>query len=167
MVEKVNIKSDFIFNWVLRNKLAIGSAPNNEKDFLILKKNGIDNILNLCSKNESNYYFKIKDDFDYRRYILPDHKCKESIDIDQIFKILQFIEHNFDKSKIFIHCLASVERSPIICIAWLVRYKKLNVQDAYIYLSQIHKRTNPLQEQLKLLIDNEKIIKYGKKAFNI
>ena len=158
MVEKVDIKSNFIFNWVLKNKLAIGSAPKNEEDFLTLKEYGISCIINLCSKDESNYFLNKKDDFEHSRYVLPDHKCKENIEIEKILKILQFIERNINK-KIFIHCLASVERSPIVCIAWLIRYKKLNVQDAYIYLSQIHKRTNPLQKQLKILVENEEIIR--------
>ena len=38
MNEKSKLKDKFIFNWVLRNKLAIGTSPMNIKDVILLKK---------------------------------------------------------------------------------------------------------------------------------
>ena len=38
MNEKSRLKDKFIFNWVLRNKLAIGTSPMNIKDVILLKK---------------------------------------------------------------------------------------------------------------------------------
>ena len=38
------------FNWILREELAIGIAPEKEKHLFILKEKGISSILNLCHK---------------------------------------------------------------------------------------------------------------------
>ena len=52
--------NEFLFDWVLVNKLAIGSMPNKEKDFEIIKKSGIKSILNLCPEEED---LKIENQF--------------------------------------------------------------------------------------------------------
>ena len=44
-----------------------------------------------------------------------------------------------------------MERSPLVCIAWLIRNEKLSLQQALDYMMQVHKGTNPLPGQLKLL----------------
>ena len=52
---------------------------------------------------------------------------------------------------VYVHCVASVERSPLLCLAILIQDKKLKFQDALDYLMQVHPQTNPLIGQLKLL----------------
>ena len=44
-----------------------------------------------------------------------------------------------------------MERSPLVCLAWLVRRQGLTPQRALDYLMQVHPGTNPLPGQLALL----------------
>ena len=55
----MNIKID----WILKNELAIGSAPKNYEDINKLKINGINGILSLCSKIENPFNSNLKDHF--------------------------------------------------------------------------------------------------------
>ena len=147
--------SKFKFDWVLRNKLAIGSAPKLEENILILKKKNIAFVLNLCSEDEYKESALLKKSFKYKSYSLPDHKSKRVIEFLEIIECLKILKTNYNQGSIFVHCLASIERSPIVCLAWLMFKKKLNFEDAYIYLSQKHKMTSPLDSQLKVVIDNQ------------
>mgnify|MGYP001214281408 FL=1 len=52
---------------------------------------------------------------------------------------------------VFVHCIASMERSPMICMAWLIKEHNLSVQEALDYLMNIHPGTNPLREQIEIL----------------
>ena len=48
-------------------------------------------------------------------------------------------------------CVLLVERSPLLCIAYLIMHKSIDKQNALEYLMQIHPSTNPLKGQLALL----------------
>ena len=149
------MKSDkFIFNWILNNKLAIGSAPLDEKNIQLLREKGITCILNLCNAYEYKINESLIKEFQYLNYPLLDHKSNKNIEPQDIRKCLKFIEENIQLNKIFVHCLASVERSPIICLAWLMKYNSLTFEEAYIYLSQVHKNTSPLNRQLKVVLES-------------
>ncbi len=141
----------FKINWVLNNELAIGPAPLNEIDFKILKEENIKSILNLCSQEEAPIIERVKNDFCYKRYTLPDHKVNKSISILEIEQIITIIESLKEKGPLFVHCFAARERSPIICMSWLVAKHKLSPQRALDYLMEVNPRTNPLPSQLKLL----------------
>jgi protein-tyrosine phosphatase len=52
---------------------------------------------------------------------------------------------------VFVHCVAAMERSPLVCLAWLVRHRRLSPQRALDYLMQVHPGTSPLPGQLELL----------------
>ena len=40
---------------------------------------------------------------------------------------------------VFIHCYAGIERSPLICMAWLVKYKMLSPSEALQYVMEVTK----------------------------
>ena len=52
---------------------------------------------------------------------------------------------------VYVHCVAAMERSPLVCLAWLVRRHGLTPHRALDYLMQVHPGTNPLPGQLALL----------------
>ena len=141
----------FKINWVLNDELAIGVAPLNESHFRKLIENNIKSILSLCSEEEAPINSNLKNNFTHIRYTLPDHKVNKNIAITDIEKIILIIEKLKEKGPLFIHCQAARERSPIICMAWLVVKHKLSPQRALDYLMEVNPRTNPLPTQLKLL----------------
>ena len=141
----------FKINWVLNNELAIGPAPLKERDFKILKEENIKSILNLCSQEEAPIIEGVENIFCHKRYCLPDHKVNKSITILEIEQIIKIMESLKKEGPLFVHCFAARERSPIICMSWLVAKHKLSPQRALDYLMEVNPRTNPLPSQLKLL----------------
>ena len=52
---------------------------------------------------------------------------------------------------VFVHCVAAMERSPLVCLAWLVSRHGQTPERALDYLMQVHPGTSPLAGQLALL----------------
>ena len=138
-------------NWVLNNKLAVGPAPRNIEDIKELKHNRIKWILSLCSENEVNVEVNYEKDFLCKRIVLPDHKHKEALTIDQLNLAINTLSEIIEFGPIYIHCVAGVERSPLVCMAWLVKHHDLTCTEALDYLMDVNTGTNPLPEQFRLL----------------
>ena len=138
----------FKINWVLVNKLSLGPSPKIHEDINYLKGKGIKSVLSLCSTEESPYSSEFFKHFVHKRKILPDHKVNRSITKNDILTTLRMIDSFNNSFPIFIHCLAGIERSPLICMAWLIKNKNLNFQEALDYLIQVNPSTNPQPEDL-------------------
>ena len=151
MILKSNNEKKFLFNWVLTNELAIGKAPKNYIALEKLKKENIKSVISLCSEEESKLAENIQNIFDCHRIILPDHRSGRYPSLEELVKVLDVIEKLKNNGPIFVHCVAAMERSPLICMAWLIREHGLETLEALEYMMQIHKGTSPLQGQLDLL----------------
>lgn len=138
-------------DWVLNNKLAVGPAPRSIEDLNELKRNKISCILSLCSKNEINTEFNLEDHFISKRVVLPDHKYKENLRIDQLHIALDTLSKLIKLGPVYIHCVAGIERSPLVCMAWLITNHNLTPTQALDYLMDVHIGTCPLPQQFKLL----------------
>ena len=143
--------SKFKLDWVLNNELAIGPAPKKLSHFEYLKQKNIKSIINLCTREEAPILDGVEENFNFKRFTLPDHKVDKEILISDIKEIISIIKIFKEKGPVFVHCFAAVERSPLICMSWLVVNHKLSPQRALDYLMQVHPRTNPLPSQFKLL----------------
>ena len=143
----MNIKLD----WILSNEIAIGSAPKNFEDINHLKINGINGILSLCSKEENPFNVNLNDYFNCKNILLPDHKYNYSLSIDQLNLALENLSILKNEGSVYVHCLAGVERSPLVCMGWLVKNHNLTPTQALDYLMNVHIGTNPLPDHLKLL----------------
>ncbi len=141
----------FKFNWVLFNELAISSAPTNEENLEYIHKEGIKSIFTLCSEEEIKLPNNINQLFFHRRLILPDHSYKIKLKNDDIKKALDIMNDLIGKGSVLVHCYAGVERSPLICIAWLMQSKGLDIDDSLRYLMDVNPGTNPLPQQINLL----------------
>lgn len=141
----------FKFNWVLINELAISSAPTNQSNLDKIQKEGIKSVLSLCSEKEVILPKKISLDFEYKRYILPDHTYKKELKFNDILITLNILNELKKNGPVLVHCYAGVERSPLICIAWLIKKRGLDLNTSLRYLMQVNPGTNPLPQQLNLL----------------
>ena len=148
---KANNENKFRFNWVLTNELAIGSAPKNDIALEKLKKEKIKTVISLCSEEESKLADNIQNLFDCKRIILPDHKSGRYPSLDELVKVLDLIQSLKNNGPILVHCVAAMERSPLVCMGWLRREHGLETLEALEYMMEIHKGTSPLQGQLDLL----------------
>ncbi len=148
------LKNDtFFINWVLRDEIAIGPAPTQENHIYQLKEKKIQGILSLCSIQEAMPPNDISKNFRCERIILPDHTYDKNISLKEIKIVLNRLEELKKVGPTFVHCKAAVERSPLICIAWLIRHESLTIKQSLDYLMKVNRGTCPSANQLKLLED--------------
>jgi len=151
MSEKNNYK--FIFNWILIDKLALGNSPINNRNVDYLKQNGISNVLALCSDSEIKWDIEVSKTFSSKRIYIPDSKSNTLPTYEKLNQINEQLIRYLKNGATFIHCLASVERSPLICILYIMQKFNLELEDALDYVLRKHKYTNPTNTQLKLIKD--------------
>ena len=152
MNEKSKSKNKFIFNWVLKNKLAVGTSPMNIKDVSLLEKNKVKNILCLCSEEESIWHKELENIFLCHRLILPDSNQKKLPTNKQIQDAYKTLKKLVKNNITFVHCFASIERSPLLCIMFIMDNYNLNLEESLDYVKRVHHLTNPRNKQLFLII---------------
>ena len=142
--------SNFSINWILINEIAISSAPTKDKEFDLIKSKGIRSILCLCNEEEyPNIYHLNQTRFMVIRKPLPDHKASKLPDFRQFEDVILEIEKLKKDGPVLIHCLYAIERSPMVCLIWLVTSQKISFYEALDYLMSVHKKTNPSSAQLQ------------------
>ncbi len=141
----------FHIDWVLVDQLAIGPAPRAERHLDRLREAGICCILSLCAPDEATPPPGLAERFRTRRYLLPDHRSGRLPTLVELETALGHLSKLQQHGPVFVHCVAAVERSPLVCLAWLVRQQRMTPERALDYLMQQHPGTNPLPGQLKLL----------------
>ena len=72
--------------------------------------------------------------------------------------VLNILEKIMDHGPVYVHCFAGIERSPLICMAWLIKKHKMEVNESLRYMMSIHKKTNPLPFQIDCLHKFKKIL---------
>lgn len=141
----------FRIDWVLVNEIAIGPAPRATRHLDRLEEQGLLAVLSLCSEAEAEPPEQLKSRFACTRLVLPDHRAARLPDLTELEAALQALERLRSHGPVFVHCVAAMERSPLVCLAWLVSRHGQSPQAALDYLMQVHPGTNPLPGQLKLL----------------
>ena len=143
----------FKLSWVLIDELAVGPAPKAERHLDYLEAEGVKAVLSLSSQNEAPLPEQIEQRFQYRRLVLPDHKADRFVKREEIQQAITILHSLWLHRPVFVHCVAAMERSPLVCLAWLMQEQGLSQRQALDYLMQIHPGTSPLPEQLLVLND--------------
>ena len=143
--------SRFRISWVLVNELAVGPAPRAERHLDRLEGEGIAAVLSLCAEEEAPPPPGQAERFACARVVLPDHRSGRAPEQAELQQALDRLVDLRQRGPVFVHCLAAMERSPLLCLAWLVQGHGLSPQRALDYLQEIHPATNPLPGQLRLL----------------
>ena len=146
-------KYKFQFNWVVNGKLAIGTCPRYEEDLIKIKENHVKSIFGLCDPSEAIYPDNLQTIFKLERYVLPDHKSDTLVSSEDLLMARNTLNKLLQEGAVFLHCVAAMERSPLVCMAWLIKHKKLSITQSLDYMMSINKGTNPLPSQLKVLND--------------
>lgn len=141
----------FQVDWVLVDELAIGPAPRKQRHLDRLHELGIKGVLSLCAFTEAEPPERFGQSFQTRRIVLPDHRTGRMPATEELETALQNLRELLNHGPVFVHCVAAMERSPLVCLAWLVKEHRMNPDRALDYLMQQHPGTNPLPGQLKLL----------------
>ena len=143
--------SHFRINWVLVDELAIGPAPRATRHLDRLEEHGIKAVLSLCGEAEARRPEGFSDRFISGRLVLPDHRAERLPEPEELQAALEALVALRASGPVFVHCVAAMERSPLVCLAWLVSRHGQTPQAALDYLMQVHPGTNPLPGQLQLL----------------
>ena len=146
-----NSRSKFFINWILKDELAIGPAPRREDHLIQLEEKNIKGILSLCGIEEVPPPKNMNDKFFCKRIVLPDHTYNRNMNINELNESLELLEELKKEGAIFVHCKAAIERSPLICMAWLIKTQSLTIKQSLNYLMTVNKGTCPMQDQLNLL----------------
>ena len=141
----------FRIDWVLIDELAIGPAPRSEGHLDHLREEKIRCVLSLCAPDEVSLPAKLDERFRTNCYVLPDHRAGRFPTLDELKKALGHLAELQQHGPVFVHCVAAMERSPLVCLAWLVQKHRMTPERALDYLMQQHPGTNPLPGQLALL----------------
>jgi protein-tyrosine phosphatase len=139
------------FSWILSQKLAIGRLPK-AKDCAALLEAKINVVLSLSAPSEGELPVEITQNFNCLRLILPDSRFLLSLQVDQLAQAVKLIHQTLQNGQsIYVHCLAGVERSPIVCVAYLCRYHNLDLWQALNRVKQVNPRTMPTHAQLQIV----------------
>jgi protein-tyrosine phosphatase len=144
-------RSRFRVDWVLVDELAIGPAPRAERHLDRLEAQGVRGILSLCSEHEAPIPSGQHERFRCERFVLPDHRAGRLPEPAELAAALDHLATLHEDGPVFVHCVAAMERSPLVCLAWMVSRHRQTPQRALDYLMQVHPGTNPLPGQLALL----------------
>jgi protein tyrosine/serine phosphatase len=147
----MEIKTAFPVSWVLVNELALGPAPRATRHLDKLEAEGITSVLSLCSTKEIADAEGMDLRFHCQRVVLPEQRTNGLLSLDQLEQALAALSELRNHGPVFVHCLAAIERAPLVCQAWLMRQHGLSRQHALDYLRQVHPRTSPSASQLMLL----------------
>ncbi|MCP9826606.1 dual specificity protein phosphatase family protein [Synechococcus sp. EJ6-Ellesmere] len=138
--------------WLLSDELAVGTAPCSSEDLDWLEQEGVRSLISLCSAEEAPLPGGIAERFQWVRLPLPDHRHQHSAPTgEQIATVLSELSRLRGHGPVFLHCVAGVERSPLVAMAWLIQSRRMGWQAALDYVQQTHPGTSPLPEQLAVL----------------
>jgi atypical dual specificity phosphatase len=137
--------------WVLPNRLKVGSFPE-VPDLDCLKQGGIQAILTLCDPAESRLDPAFSSSFHCLQYSLPDSRHSRPLLVEDLATVVDLLHETLQtQGPTYVHCLAGIERSPTVCVAYLCRYQRLQVWEALNWLKSIHARTGITSDQLRVI----------------
>lgn len=141
----------FSVDWVIPRKLAIGRLPKAGDGAQLLKAN-IKTVLSLCAEQEGILPEEITQKFQCFRVVLPDRHYTTEMTAEQLAEAVNIVHESVQKnSPIFVHCLAGIERSPTVCIAYLCKYHKMELWEAANWLKQVHSSSLPNDSGLRAI----------------
>ncbi len=87
-----------------------------------------------------------------RQIVLPDSHVNAPLTVEDLTVAADTLASLLETAApVYCHCLAGVERSPLVCLAYLCRHRGLSLTSALNHLQQMHPLTCPTPEQLKVL----------------
>lgn len=138
-------------DWVLPQRLATGAFPRASAQPALLEA-GIQTIITLCAEHEGILSPEISQTFHCFYLPLPDSHYTGLLEVEQLEQAVELLKQCLDNNRsVYIHCLAGVERSPSVCMAYLCRYHHVEVWEALHWMKQVHANTRPTPEQIQVI----------------
>ena len=140
-----------VLSWILPNRLAVGGLPRSQ-DLEIFRQTQIRAILSLCAMAEGILPEVLQADLHCQHFFLPDSRYPEKLQVERLAQAVQILHQALSQQqRVYIHCLAGVERSPTVCIAYLCQHHHLPLWEAINFVKQAHPMTRLAEPQLEAL----------------
>jgi hypothetical protein len=135
----------------LPNRLAVGPLPQ-AGNSLDLRHAQIDAIFSLCAESEGDLPEDVSQNFSCLRCILPDSSYIFGLKLERLAFAISQLHHLLQQyPRVYIHCLAGVERSPTVCIAYLCVSQNIDLWQAVNQVKRSHPDALPTEHQLKTI----------------
>ncbi|GAB4133013.1 MAG: hypothetical protein Fur0046_03390 [Cyanobacteria bacterium J069] len=137
--------------WILPNRLAIGSLPNPAYASTLTSAN-IEVVLSLCAEAEGRLPQNIAEKFHSQRYILPNRYYLLPLLPAHLEMATELLHRQLRRQRpVYVHCQRGIERSPLVCAAYLCRYHQLGGLEALRYVQQVQAIASPTNTQINVL----------------
>jgi protein-tyrosine phosphatase len=148
------MSSELTWNWLLPGELAIGSHPQTDHDWQLLRQAGINAVFNCCYPDEDLHLPAVPAAWGWRslRCPLPDHRAQVPLQEDTLKQTLEALCDLYaDSDCLYVHCWAGQERSVLMGIGLLALQQQLTIFQALDHTKRQHPPARPLFAQLALL----------------
>uniref|UniRef100_B8HLI6 Dual specificity protein phosphatase n=1 Tax=Cyanothece sp. (strain PCC 7425 / ATCC 29141) TaxID=395961 RepID=B8HLI6_CYAP4 len=138
-------------DWVIPGKVALGGLPQPDNIDLFSREN-IKVVLSLCAPAEGTLPVGMEQAFYCVRLTLPDSHYSYEMSVERLSKAVDVIHQCMSRNlPIYVHCLAGIERSPTVCIAYLCRFQGLELWEAIDFVKRAHPPTCPSAAQIQIV----------------
>jgi len=139
------------YSWVLTNRLAVGPMPAGEAHWQQLEQAGLRARFSCCYPQEEGQA-AVPEHWLSEAVPLPDHRRQEALDAERLALALERARQLLQQGQpLYLHCLAGIERSPLIAIGLTARERNLSLFDALDWVRRCHPVAKPIVSHLELL----------------
>jgi len=140
-----------IYSWVITGRLAIGPMPRCEAHWQQLAGAGFRSRFSCCYPEEE-IYAPPPQDWLQGGVCLPDHRRQERLRPERLAEALSEAQKIIEtQPATYLHCMAGMERSPLIAVGLLARERKIDVLEALEAIRLCHPRAQPIYSDLDVL----------------
>jgi hypothetical protein len=137
--------------WVIPGKLAVGELPTATK-LRTLADAGIQAILSVCGESEGKLPAEAAQQFRCWHHLLPDSSYSYPLTPIDLAAAIEIVHRSLQSQQpIYVHCLAGIQRSPTVCIAYLCRYDGQELWDALEWVKTVRPQATPTKAQLQAI----------------
>lgn len=138
------------YSWVISGTLAIGPMPRTQAHWQQLESAGFRSRFSCCYPEEAlcpppEYWMQAQ-------VSLPDHRRQEILLPERLDQALHQAEALItSQPATYLHCMAGLERSPLVATGILARQRGIHVLEALELVRLCHPRAMPIYSDLDVL----------------
>ncbi len=139
------------YSWVLTGRLAVGPMPSSASHWQQLEQAGLRARFSCCYPQEQG---PVPPPPQWRSdgVPLPDHRQQEPLTHQLLVEAIVRAERLLQTGDpVYLHCMAGIERSPLLAVALTARLRDLSLFDALDWVRRCHPPAMPLVSHLELL----------------
>ena len=147
------LRSFAFFHEILEGKLFLGAMPTNAAEMQMLLSTGIDSILTVQEEYEYGENLPSMESVLWKRLPIRDWNLGGLPTIDQLETGANLLHDWIDENDriVYVHCFAGMGRSPLVCLAYLTKWKKMSLEEGLRFLRARRPQASPTLQQLEVL----------------